>query len=114
MQAAHASILAPRKARDRQRRVNDARQGFGSPAGAESAQRLEKCQQIVQGSRIVSCDEFHPCAWSHCVRDPEVDMPAAMVRLPGSTPAVVQSLGCARYVLRTWTKKSVEPYMSMR
>ena len=35
------------------------------PAGAESAQRLEKCQQIVQGSRIESCAEFHPCAWSH-------------------------------------------------
>ena len=49
-----------RQARDRQRRLGSAR--LQEP---KSAQRLEKCQQIVQGCRIVVCVEFHPCAWSH-------------------------------------------------
>lgn len=53
-----------------------------------------------------------PC--THEVRLPDVDIPAASVYVPGSTPAVVHSSGCEASWLSTWTKNIVEPYISMR
>ena len=41
-------------------------------------------------------------------------MPAASVWLPGSTPQVAHSSGCAAKPRVTWTRNIVEPYMSIR
>ena len=52
---------------------------------------------IALASRIRSANGAPPVSpWIQLVSEPLVDMPAASVCWPGSTPAVVQSLGCTR------------------
>src|SRR5579862_3550709 len=51
---------------------------------------------------------------THSVKLPAVDIPAASVRVPISTPCVVQSSGLAVVVSPTRTMKIVDPYITIR